>query len=122
MPKLEQLNGSKIWVISLVPDFQFKVRRNNFGLISSESTGIYRYLQAGEVVYIGKGFIKRRAQEAQRSDWNFDTIEYAQISTDDPTSLHREQFKWERHFILKFKRENNNKRPIYNKNDGVSDN
>ncbi len=120
LPKLEKLNGSKIWVISLVPDFQFKVRRNDIGLISSESTGIYRYLKDGAVVYIGKGSIKRRAQEAQRSDWNFDTIEYAKISTDDPNSLHSEQFKWERYFILKFKDENNNQRPIYNRNDGVS--
>lgn len=75
------------WVISLCPAFETRVTdRSN---IDSGTTGIYRYRQGSDVVYIGRGQVRSRASAPERRDWEFETIEYTEIESNDA------QEKWE---------------------------
>lgn len=70
-----RLDG-KLWVAQFCPAFEMKVLRSEAVTIPSGDTGIYRYLNSGVIVYIGKGNIRSRLREAGRDEWQFDTIEY----------------------------------------------
>jgi len=99
--------GSK-WVIQLCPAFEVRRARESES-ISSEAQGIYRYVREdGEVVYIGRGNIKKRLASPGREDWDFDVIEYSIV--DDPD----QQVYWEGYWLERFK-EATRKLPIYNK-------
>lgn len=111
-------NG-EIWVIQLAPSFEHSVAVEDLSSIPIDATGIYRYLKEGRVIYIGKGDVRRRAQSPERQHWEFDTIQYSNIQRVDQSEQNREQFRWERYWILRFKDENGGVRPIYNKNDGI---
>lgn len=53
-----------LWTVTLIPSFEMSVLRTDSGNLSSNITGIYRYLNSyGEIVYIGKGCIKSRLAE-----------------------------------------------------------
>lgn len=97
----------KYWVIQLCPGFEKSAKSDKE--ILSKAVGVYRYLRNGEVVYIGRGPVRGRLQEAQRKDWNFDTIEYSIVKTPE------EQKKWEDYWIRKHEEENNGNLPTYNK-------
>jgi len=96
----------KLWEISLSPSFENKV--SNVSKITSESKGIYRYLRDKEIIYIGKGVIKSRANSPERLSWEFDTIEYSII--EDP----EKQSYWESYWLDKFV-EQKGRLPLYNK-------
>lgn len=98
----------KIWFIRLMPAFDTRVMRTEYLQISSETTGIYRYLNTqNEIVYIGKGNIRKRLLEAQRDDWEFAAIEYSEVADD------KESYEWESFWIDKYKSEKGIL-PIYN--------
>lgn len=83
-------NIEQMWIISLCPTFE--------NTISSESelqgvTGIYRYKQGDEIVYIGKGNIRSRINSPERTDWHFETIEYSIIKDVS------DQSKWESYWL-----------------------
>lgn len=99
-------NIEKLWEINLSPSFENKV--SNVSKITSKVKGIYRYLKDKEIVYIGKGIIKSRANSPERQNWEFDTIEYSII--EDP----ERQSYWEAYWLDKFV-EQNDRLPIYNK-------
>jgi len=105
--------GSK-WVIQLCPAFEERRARESKD-IPSEISGIYRYVrEGGGIVYIGRGPIKGRLQSPERKDWDFDVIEYSIVADPD------EQVKWESFWIERFKDQNNNELPFYNKVSGSS--
>jgi hypothetical protein len=81
--RFKPVKDGKIYVITLMPVFENSVKRDQYLKISAEVNGIYRYLDKGNIVYIGKGNIRNRLKELSRKDWVFDTIEYSNISSDD---------------------------------------
>lgn len=98
-------NIEKAWIINLCPSFE--------NVISNESqlkdlVGIYRYKRGDEIVYIGRGIIKSRINSPDRSDWEFDTIEYSIIK--DPET----QAKWESYWLDRYAQEHG-QLPLYNK-------
>jgi hypothetical protein len=99
--------NSKIWSASIAPAFENNVSRENANQIPYKVSGIYRYLYKGEVVYIGKGLIKRRFAQPNRKDWEFDTIEYSEVQKE-------KQHHWENFWINSFKN-SNGKLPRENK-------
>lgn len=106
--RFKPLKEGKKYVITLIPIFEFKVSRDEFLKIPPEASGIYRYLDNQNIVYIGKGNIRTRLKELSRKDWKFDIIEYSTIGDNDL------QFEWESFWIERFKLENDNKLPPYN--------
>lgn len=100
-----------IWVIQLCPAFEERKARESED-IPSDATGIYRYLRsAGEIVYIGRGEIKKRLKSPERKDWDFDVIEYSLLKNPDS------QVKWEAYWIEKFNKQHG-QLPFYNKVSG----
>jgi len=99
---------SKMWVIELCPSFEQRFARESAN-IPSDAVGIYRYVREnGEVVYIGRGNIRKRLAAPERSDWDFDVIEYSIVEDPD------QQLRWETYWIDKFQ-EVNAKLPFYNR-------
>lgn len=108
-PKKE---GQK-WAIQLCPAFEERRARES-GKIPSDACGIYRYIREdGEIVYIGRGDIKKRLSSPERHEWDFDVIEYSIV--EDPDL----QIHWEEFWLEKFK-EANGRLPLYNKVSGAS--
>jgi hypothetical protein len=90
----------KIFVISLRPMFEFSVKWDSKNQIPSDVSGIYRYRDTtGSVIYIGKGLVKNRANEAERSKWGIEKIEYS-ILPDEETSL-----RWEKYYLEEYRTE-----------------
>ena len=105
----QDIHDKNFWVAQLCPAFE-----HASSSISDLKglRGIYRYKRSdGEVVYIGRGKILSRLNSLERKEWDFDIIEYSII--EDP----EEQAKWEDYWLTKFK-ENEDRRPFYNKIDG----
>lgn len=103
----------QMWVIQLCPAFEERRARESTN-IPSDVSGIYRYVREnGEVVYIGRGNIKKRLSSPDRQEWDFDVVEYSVISDPDL------QIKWEEYWIQRFSKENG-QLPFYNKISGFS--
>jgi hypothetical protein len=102
----------KLRVIKLCPAFENSGNRKKRNDIPTEHTGIYRYKDSNEIVYIGKGNIKKRLQEKHRESWKFDQVEYSVILGEE------DQYKWESFWIEKFKMKNGEKLPFYNQVSG----
>jgi len=104
---------SKMWVIQLFPSFEIRYARES-GSIPGDAVGIYRYVrESGEVVYIGRGNIRRRLGAPERKDWDFDVIEYSIVPDPD------QQVCWESFWIDKFQAANG-RLPFYNRVAGTS--
>lgn len=104
-------NKERRWIISLMPSFEIQASREF--KISRNLKGIYRYVRKnGEIVYIGKGKISDRKNSIERRTWDFDKIEYSIIEN----SKLRE--KSESYWLEKYKEQNNNNLPFYNKISG----
>lgn len=98
----------KIWFIKLMPAFETSVLRSEYQKINAELCGIYRYVnKEHEIVYIGKGNIRKRLSENQREGWDFVKIEYSQIEDDEKA------YEWELFWIDKYESEKG-RIPIYN--------
>lgn len=93
--RFEVKGNSENWHVFVAPAFENKVSRVNEDQIPYKASGIYRYLDKGEIVYIGKGLIKRRLNEPVRKDWKFDTIEFSEVQKNT-------QNKWENFWIKSF--------------------
>lgn len=101
------------FVVSIPPSFELRANRKATSSVPSAARGVYRLLDRGDVVYLGKGWIRREVNRPDMRDWQFDTIEYSLVELDE------EQYRWEHFWIAEFKRESG-RRPRYNKNDGIS--
>jgi hypothetical protein len=110
--RFEVKGNSENWYVSIAPAFEICVKRSEISKIPNNLSGLYRYLDKGEIVYIGKGQIRRRYKKKERENWIFDEIQYSIVVDNDI------QFFWEKFWIKNFK-EQNIIRPRYNKNDGV---
>jgi len=99
-------NLYKTWVINLAPSFENKVKKKSD--VPDGIRGIYRYIRKAEIVYIGKGNIKKRVNSPERAGWEFDKIEYSRI--EDPGIMEH----WESFWIEKFY-EREGRLPLYNK-------
>lgn len=105
----------KQWVIRLCPAFEFTRSRQELDRIPAGTSGIYRYRRLNdEIVYIGKGDIRRRAQEPERADWDFAHIDYSIIEGSD------EQFEWENYWLELFREKSDGSLPLYNRQSGNS--
>jgi len=81
------------WAISIRPAFEVSVLRSEKGSLPGDISGIYRYVDQSEVVYIGRGMIRNRLSAPERKEWLFDRIEYSPLSSSD------EQAKWETEWL-----------------------
>jgi hypothetical protein len=105
----------KLWVIQLCPAFEERRARESADKIPSDVRGVYRYVrESGEIVYIGRGEVKKRFSQPERQNWDFDRIEYSLVADPD------QQVKWEDYWITRFKQSNKGRLPIYNKVSGAS--
>ena len=75
----------EIFFVHLRPDFQNTIKFSRRTEIPGAARGIYRYLdQAGDVLYIGSGRIKKRAmKQKKRKKWNIADIQYTEITPRD---------------------------------------
>jgi hypothetical protein len=103
---------ANIWVAQLCPAFEHSVLREDYLNIPSEAKGIYRYLHKGEVVYVGKGWIRNRFNAKPRKDWEFDEIQYSIIEDETNRST------WEEYWI-NFYEEMDGRLPKLNKIHGL---
>lgn len=96
--KKDKVNGK--FFISLRPVFEKSIRFEERSSINSEIQGIYRYLnEKGEIIYIGKGFIKDRANSPERIKWQIKKIQYSELFTEEDC------FKWESYYIDEYESE-----------------
>lgn len=100
----------KLYVVNISPAFEIRV--NDKIEINPEIKGIYRYLDKGEVVYIGRGRIRSRLSSVERRDWKFDIIEYSNVLDNE------KQMEWEAYWIRRHKEDNHGQLPYYNKIEG----
>ncbi len=110
-PELKKFIARKdgrFWIIQLSPAFENRSDRHDSANIDTKAQGIYRYLDEGVIVYIGKGNIRKRLGESDRTTWKFDTIEYSEIQSE------QSQFDWEFFWMERFKERNNGRLPYYN--------
>lgn len=104
----------KLWVIHLCPAFEDQRARESAD-IPSGVRGIYRYVrESGEIVYIGRGDIKKRLASPERADWDFDKVEFSAVQDPD------QQVKWEDYWLTRYREENGGRLPFYNKVSGIS--
>lgn len=101
-------NIEKKWVITLIPTFEYSAKTKD---VPNNINGIYRYKKSNEVVYIGKGKIRSRANSPERKNWIFDTIEYSIIEDS------KKQSEYESYWLDVYSRETGGL-PIYNKISG----
>ncbi len=102
------------WAIYLAPAFEEQNARES-KKIRAEAQGVYRYVrEGGEIVYIGRGWVRRRLAEPQRQDWDFDRVEYSIVESPD------QQVFWETYWIDRFKEEHKGSLPFYNRVSGAA--
>lgn len=94
------------WVIDLAPCFERVLSQP--GEIAVGLTGIYRYRNGNDTVYIGRGNFRDRLSAADRRGWEFDRIEYS-ILNDDAVER-----RWEAFWLDEYRRRHN-RWPTYNK-------
>jgi hypothetical protein len=97
-PKWDATTAPPKWVISLCPAFETRVTDKSE--IASGTRGIYRYRQGRDVVYIGRGQVRSRASAPERREWEFETIEYTEIASNEA------QEKWEAFWLDAYVQEN----------------
>ena len=78
--KPEWLGMEQLWVINLRPAFERHATQ--IEEIPGDARGIYRYIDDGEITYIGKGNIRDRARSGERERWKWDRIEYSLVPDD----------------------------------------
>ncbi len=108
--RFEPRREDNMWVVDLVPCFRQIFTGGTD--IRPGSTGIYRYLNEGEIIYIGRGVLRERFSSHDRKEWRFDTIEYT-ILNDDALERH-----WETFWLDNYRR-NKGVWPFHNQIGGV---
>ena len=72
----------KLWIIQLMPSFEFTSQRDQVHDIPADCRGIYRYrTDNGNIVYIGKGVIRDRALQPERVAWKFAVMDYSVVES-----------------------------------------
>jgi hypothetical protein len=103
----------RLWIIRLVPSFEFTIQRDQVRDISVHYRGIYRYrTDGGKIVYIGKGYIRGRALQPERATWKFAAIDYSIVESEEL------QNSSEHFWIEHFKAQNEGLLPCYNRQSG----
>jgi hypothetical protein len=98
----------KIFYVRLKPCFELSIAWEVKNAIPAATKGIYRYLNKdGQVIYIGKGDIRARADSPERKEWQIRKIEYSIIEDDDSS------YFWEEHYISRHVSAYGTK-PLYN--------
>jgi hypothetical protein len=88
---------TSIYSILLRPNFEIVINFSDRNRIPESSKGIYRYRNGeSQIIYIGKGNIKTRANSPERKDWGVSKIEYS-VLLDDELSFYWENYYLERH-------------------------
>jgi hypothetical protein len=88
---------SRIYSVLLRPSFEISINWADKNRIPDAINGIYRYINSeGNIVYIGKGNIKSRANLPERKDWGVTKIHYSAISDDTKC------FYWENYYLERF--------------------
>lgn len=100
------VSADSMWVISVSPAFEERV--SDRSEIPSTTRGIYRYRRGDDIVYIGRGQIRSRAQAPDREEWEFETIEYSLVPDQ------AQQKKWEAYWLDRHV-EQHGKLPFYNR-------
>lgn len=100
----------KLYVINLSPAFEISIDDNKS--VSSETKGIYRYLDGDVIVYIGRGNIKSRMNSPERKEWKFDKIQYSIVEDQE------KQAEWEAYWIRRHREDHHGLLPYYNKIEG----
>lgn len=96
-----------MYFILLRPNFEISVNWADKSKIPDVYTGIYRYLNKdGQVLYIGKGGIKARANSLERKEWGVTKIEYSVIASDEKC------YYWENYYLDRFVVSNGAKPPF----------
>jgi hypothetical protein len=99
--------GNNLFSITLRPNFEIGVNWDDRNRIPDSYKGIYRYLSKdGQVLYIGKGDIKSRANSPERKNWGIQRIEYSVITKDDKSLF------WENYYLERFVATNGAKPPF----------
>ena len=102
---------NKTYFVILRPSFEHSVKISHISEIPIDAKGIYRYIDDGEIVYIGQGDIRGRVGCKERDEWKADTIEFSCIA--DKEACIRWESVYLDEFIDQFGR-----RPRYNKVSG----
>ena len=88
---------SGIYSILLRPNFEIIVNYSEKNSIPEAFKGVYRYRSKdGQIIYIGKGGIKTRANSPESSAWGIYKIEYSVLSNDESA------FYWENFYLERF--------------------
>lgn len=99
------------WIVDLAPCFERTLSQS--GEIAVGATGIYRYRNGNDTVYIGRGNLRDRLSQVDRRGWEFDRIEYSALNDD---AVER---RWESFWLDEFRRRHN-RWPTYNRIAAVS--
>lgn len=88
---------SQIYSVILRPSFEISVEWENKNKIPDIINGIYRYINSeGNIIYIGKGNIKSRANSPERKEWGISKIQYSAINDDNKC------YYWENYYLERF--------------------
>ena len=105
--------SNRLWVIQLCPAFEYSVAMASD--VPSSVEGIYRYLDSEDnVIYIGKGNVRRRSGNPERNSWGIFKIEYSIVQGD------KDQYEWEDYWLEKYKEEHDGALPPFNRVSGHS--
>lgn len=99
--------NTDLFSIILRPNFEISISWADKNRIPDTYIGIYRYInKEGQVLYIGKGKIKSRANSPERNNWGVTKIQYSVIDND------AQCFYWESYYLEKFVAANGAKPPF----------
>jgi hypothetical protein len=86
-----------LYYVMLRPNFEITISWSDRNKIPDHLIGIYRYRSRdGQVLYIGKGQIKSRANSPERKEWGIEKIEYSVLRNDEKCS------SWENYHLERF--------------------
>lgn len=103
-----------LFFVQLKPCFENAVSWEAKSSIPPQIKGIYRYLNKdNQVIYIGKGDVRARADSPERREWQIRRIEYSEISDENAS------FFWEEHYISRHQSDFGSK-PLFNMVSGHS--
>ena len=99
---------NKLFFAQLKPCFEISVSWEARSSIPEQIKGIYRYLnKENQVIYIGKGAVRARADSPERRDWQIRRIEYSVLSDESAS------FYWEDYYISRHQSDFGSK-PVFN--------
>ena len=96
--EIQKDTKNDLWFIRLRPVFERHVQWSDKKLIPEDVMGVYRYFAKDEsLLYIGKGWIRKRAYSAERESWGIHRVEFSILPNDD------ECLRWESFYIDEYR-------------------